>query len=424
MIAWHVYPLGFVGAPVWDDHPDEPASRLGQLTQWVDYAADLGVDTLSLGPVFASQTHGYDTVNHFRIDPRLGTEADFDRFLTAAHARGLKVLLDGVFNHVGSEHPIHQRALRRDAQACRQLRWSSGQPRTFEGHGNLIQLNHDEPSVARLVQDVLRHWLRRGVDGWRFDAAYATGPDFWAGVLPDVRAEFPASYFFGEVIHGDYAGFVARSGLDAVTQYELWKAIWSSIHDRNFFELSWTLGRHNSLLDSFTPVTFIGNHDVTRIATQLGEAGAAVALAILMTTGGSPHIYYGDEQGFTGAKHERFRGDDEIRPAFPATPDDLAPDGWWLYGLHRELIAIRRRYPWLARARVTNEQLTCQRYVYRAENPNDSADFLRVAVDVIDVGYPCATISDSRGAELFAFTGQPDCRRSAFSGRLERTSVA
>ena len=406
MIAWHVYPLGFAGAPVWGARvPDGPAPRLSWITAWVDYAADLGVDTLSLGPVFASRTHGYDTVDYFQIDARLGTEDEFDQFIATAHDHGLRVLIDGVFNHVGNEHPLYQRALQLDPEASGYFRWVDGHPQVFEGHGDLIALNHDAPCVVTLVQDVLRHWMRRGVDGWRLDAAYATGADFWARVLPDVRAEFPGSYFFGEVIHGDYVDFVKRSGVDSVTQYELWKAIWSSIHDRNFFELSWTMKRHAALLDSFTPVTFIGNHDVTRIASQVGQEGAAVALAILMTVGGSPHIYYGDEQGFVGVKEERFGGDDAIRPAFPHTPGELAPSGWWLFNLHQELIRVRRDRPWLERATCVAEVLENTRLTYRAERTDNPGEYIRVALDLTDASHPSVHITDGGNARLVTYQG-------------------
>ncbi len=128
----------------------------------------------------------------------------------------------------------------------------------------------------------------------------------------------------GEVIHGDYAGFVAASGLDAVTQYELWKAIWSALNDRNLYELAHALERHDGFLDRFVPLTFLGNHDVTRIASRLADPRhLGAALAVLLTCGGTPAIYAGDEQGFRGVKEEREGGDDAVRPEFPATPAGL-----------------------------------------------------------------------------------------------------
>ena len=103
-VLWHVYPLGFTGAPIRDAAEPAPAHRLPRLTAWLDYAVELGVSGLSLGPVFASQSHGYDSTDQFRVDPRLGTGQDLDDLLAACRRRGLRVVLDGVFNHVGDQH--------------------------------------------------------------------------------------------------------------------------------------------------------------------------------------------------------------------------------------------------------------------------------------------------------------------------------
>jgi cyclomaltodextrinase / maltogenic alpha-amylase / neopullulanase len=373
-VWWQVFPLGFVGAESEADPCAPLTHRLSHLQGWLDYAADLGVSGLALGPIFAASTHGYDTVDHFRIDPRLGDEADFDALVEAARARGLRILLDGVFNHVGRGHPAFQAVLRQGPGARQtewfRLTWPRGSSpgdepdyACFEGHRHLVTLNHDAPAVADLVAAVMSHWMDRGADGWRLDAAYAVPRHFWANVLPRLRAAHPDAYIVGEVIHGDYARIVQDTGMDAVTQYELWKAVWSALNDRNLFELAHAIERHNGYLDTFVPLTFVGNHDVTRIASRLtDERHLPHALAILLTCGGTPSIYAGDEQAFRGVKEERIGGDDAIRPAFPPTPSGLAPYGWPVYRLHQSLIALRRRHAWLHRARarrthLTNEQL-------------------------------------------------------------------
>ncbi len=372
-IWWHAYPLGFTGAPVDGPDPDSGVRRrLGRLTDWLDYVVELGCNGLLLGPVFASQTHGYDTLDHLVIDPRLGDDADWDALVAAARERGVRLVLDGVFNHVGRGHPRVRAALAAGpgTEAGRWVRWAgegdAAVPAVFEGHDQLVVLNHDEPEVARYVADVMSHWLARGADGWRLDAAYAVPPGFWESVLPGVRARHPQAWVLGEMIHGDYAEYVARSGIDSVTQYELWKAVWSSLADRNFFELAWALDRHRAFLEVFLPQTFVGNHDVTRIVDQVGDPRHAThALAVLMFVAGTPSVYSGDEQGFRGVKEERFGGDDAIRPEFPPTPHGLAPDGWGLYREHQRLIGFRRRHPWLVRAagrtvQVANEQLVLE----------------------------------------------------------------
>ncbi|KQU39205.1 MULTISPECIES: alpha-amylase family protein [unclassified Rhodococcus (in: high G+C Gram-positive bacteria)] len=350
VIWWQVYPLGFVGAEA--EAVDRTEHRLDRIEGWFDYLLELGCNGLALGPVFASETHGYDTVDHLRIDSRLGTDSDMDALIGAARAKGIRVLLDGVFNHVGRSHPQFVRAEQDgpDSDAGRWFRWKDGRPRTFEGHDLLVELNHDEPAVQEHVAQVMTHWLDRGVDGWRLDAAYAVSPAFWAAVLPRVREAHPDAWIVGEMIHGDYASYVRESGLDSITQYELWKATWSALKDANFFEFAHALGRHDELLPTFVPATFVGNHDVTRIASTLDDDDADIAAALLFFVAGTPTVYYGDEQGFHGIKEERVGGDDAIRPEFPATPDDLAPYGWPHYRRHQALIAMRRRFPWLHRA--------------------------------------------------------------------------
>ena len=125
-------------------------------------------------------------------------------------------------------------------------------------------------------------------------------------MLPSVRDSHPDAWFLGEIIHGDYAAYASDSRLDSVTQYQLWKAIWSSLNDRNFFELAWALDRHNQVLDGVMAQTFVGNHDVTRLASQLtDERHFGHALSVLLTVGGIPSVYYGDEQGFRGVKEQR-----------------------------------------------------------------------------------------------------------------------
>jgi cyclomaltodextrinase len=367
-IWWQVYPLGFAGA--------QKEASLNSTQQhglpgaaWLDYLLELGCNGLALGPIFASQTHGYDTVDFLRVDARLGDDADFDQLVQECQDRGIRLLLDGVFNHVGREHPRFVEALEQGlgSAAASWFRLHESDDGlvadNFEGHDQLVELNHNEPAVIDHIVEVMNAWLDRGIDGWRLDAAYAVPSEFWAAVLPRVRERHPEAWFVGEVIHGDYADYVQSSSLDSITQYELWKAIWSSLNDGNLFELGHTLGRHNELLNSFVPLTFVGNHDVTRIASMLtDERHIAHAVAVLLFVGGIPSIYYGDEQGFRGIKEERFGGDDAIRPEFPDDPKDLAADGWPTYRLHQQLVSLRRRHPWLTHAtsevlHLSNEQL-------------------------------------------------------------------
>ncbi|WP_278234822.1 alpha-amylase family glycosyl hydrolase [Isoptericola sp. AK164] len=417
---WHVYPLGFVGAPV---RPAEGADgtavvhRLGRIEAWLDHVVALGLNGLLLGPVFASSTHGYDTVDHLRVDPRLGDEADLQRLVDAAHARGVRVLLDGVFHHVGREHPA-VRALeaegpgspaaalfRVDRDAVDPATWRPGDPvpvAVFEGHDQLVALDHGSPAVEDLVVEAMTYWLDRGVDGWRLDAAYAVPPAFWARVLPRVRERHPEAWFTGEVIHGDLPGIVAASTVDSVTQYELWQGIWHAIADQNLFELAHALGRHAQFLRTFVPSTFVGNHDVTRIADAVGDRHVPHALAVLCTVAGTPSFYAGDELGLHGVKEERLGGDDAVRPELaerPPGPQDLSAEAAAVLAVTRELVALRRRRPWLRTAVTDVVQVANPTIVLRTARDADAV------VTVLHLGDDEVTVPAAGSRQVLAGTG-------------------
>ena len=371
VIWWHVYPLGFVGAErELTTEPGEP-HRLRRLVGWLDHLVSLGCNGLALGPVFTSGTHGYDTIDYFSIDPRLGTDEDFDALVAACRARGIRVLLDGVFNHDGERSPRVRAALAGGPGSAagswfRLHEDDEGRVHaaSFEGHGQLVAFDHGHPEVQDFVAGVMEHWLARGVDGWRLDAAYAVPASFWATVLPRVRARFPEAWFVGEMIHGDFAAYAAESGIDAITQYELWKAIWSALHDANLHELAWTLGRHAELLEHQVPLTFLGNHDVTRIASQVpDERHHGHAVALLGFLPGVPSVYYGDELGLRAVKEERAGGDDAIRPAMPGDPDEVPEARPEVTEVYRRVLGLRRRHPWLVDARVEATEVTNTRAV-------------------------------------------------------------
>lgn len=376
-IFWHVFPLGALGAPdTRDDEdplagPDGIAHRLPDLIGWLDHLLAIGCNALLLGPVFSSYSHGYDTLDHFSVDPRLGDEADLIELITACHERGIKVGLDGVFNHVGRGHAMVADRL--------------DDPSTtfFEGHSGLVNL--DYPAASPLVAEVLTYWSERGVDCWRMDAAYAMNPATWQTILPPVRESFPELYIFGEVIHGDYPAIVADSGFDSVTQYELWKATWSALNDANFYELDHALARHASFLETFIPQTFVSNHDVTRIASRLTDRRHLVhAVALLALVPGTPSIYYGDEDGFTGTKYERLGGDAEIRPQLPASPAELSELGRGLRARYQELFGFRRRHRWLHDAHLEVIKLTNTVLALRLTPREEAAAPVYLALNIGD----------------------------------------
>jgi cyclomaltodextrinase / maltogenic alpha-amylase / neopullulanase len=422
-IWWQLHPISFTGAEPTATAPPETAppetappetapaqtapaqtvppgaehgavvSRLPTIEAWLDYVIDLGCNGLSLGPVFASESHGYDTVDHYRIDPRLGTDADFGHLAAQCREHGIRLMLDGVFNHVGRGFAPFQDVLAHGRSSAYAswfvIDFDADGPdgfgyADFEGNRNLVALNHAEPAVRDYVTGVMRHWLDRGASGWRLDAAYAVPSAFWHTVTDRVRGDHPGAWLVGEVLQGDYVEAVRDGGLDSVTQYELWKAIWSSLNDQNFFELAWALGRHNDFAAAFLPLTFVGNHDVTRIASRLDDPRHLPhALAVLFTVAGTPSVYAGDEQAFRGVKYDRAGGDAAVRPMFPASPEGLPPDGWATYRLHQDLIGLRRRHPWLARAATEVLTLQNETFGYLAASP-DGGSRLAVLLNVSD----------------------------------------
>jgi cyclomaltodextrinase / maltogenic alpha-amylase / neopullulanase len=394
VVWWHAYPLGFVGAEKTLEQVEGVAHRLPRLEAWLDHLISLGANGLLLGPVFASATHGYDTIDYFRIDPRLGDDADFDGLVAACRERGVRLLLDGVFNHAGRDFPPVAQALREgpgsEAADWVSALYDNGGMITadyFEGHDTLVTINHRSPRVQAYVRDVMLHWLRRGIDGWRFDAAYAVPPDFWSAVLPQVREEFGDAWFVGEMIHGDYVAYVERSGLDSVTEYELWKAVWSSLDSANLHELDWTLRRHAGFIEHFVPMTFLSNHDVTRVASQVRDRRhLSHAVALLSFLPGIPSVYHGDEFGLEGIKQDRPGGDDAVRPELPAERGLFENPHPEVEEIYRRVIGLRRRNPWLVDAVTAVERVTNEHLVVRSRARSGQA-VLALALNLTDAPY-------------------------------------
>jgi cyclomaltodextrinase len=265
----------------------------------------------------------------------------------------------------------------------------------------LVKLNHANPSVLDWAVDVARYWVDRGVDAFRLDAAYALSPAFVAAFADRVRELRPDLFLVGEVIRGDYERTVREMHLSTVTQYELWKAIWSSLNDGNFFELAHALQRHAEFLQHFPPWTFVGNHDTTHIATQLSHRRhLGHALAVLFTVPGIPAVYAGDEQGALGRKYDRAGGDAEIRRPLAFRPRELAGDSLDIWRLHRDLITVRRARPWLATGTLSVTRVDNRTIMYEVRA---SAGRAVVALSTDDKAVRCKAPPD-----LIPVAGHPD----------------
>ncbi|HEC24241.1 MAG TPA: alpha-amylase, partial [Chloroflexi bacterium] len=190
-IFYHIHPLGFFDAPPVNDRSSAPVPRLAELRRWYDHIAGLGVTAIYFGPLFESLTHGYDTVDYFQVDRRLGDIALLRQIVDELHGRGVRVILDGVFNHTGREFFAFQ-DIRRNGRASRYQDWyfinwaadsDYGDGFAYEYWADdrgLPRLNLDNPNVRAYFFEVARMWLGDvGVDGWRLDVAYEIGPSFW-----------------------------------------------------------------------------------------------------------------------------------------------------------------------------------------------------------------------------------------------------
>ena len=363
-IFYHVYPLGLCGAPARNDFAAPPVERLEQLTGWLGHIRGLGCNALYLGPVFESTAHGYDTADFWHLDRRLGTDEALKRFVAASHAAGIRVVLDGVFNHVGRDFWAF-----RDVQANGQgsayrdwfagLRFDgrspNGDPFTYEGwhgHFDLVKLNLANPAVREHLFGAVESWIRDfDIDGLRLDAADVVDLDFQRELAALCRRLKPDFWLFGEVVHGDYRRWANPQTLDSTTNYEAYKGLYSSLVDRNYFEIAYALNRQFGPAGVYAGLplfNFVDNHDQDRVASHLGETRLLYPLYLMLfTMPGVPSIYYGSEWGLMG---RRKHGDDSpVRPAIdlaagpglgaePALADAIAK----LAGIRTGSAALRR----------------------------------------------------------------------------------
>ncbi len=361
---YHVYPLGFCGAPERNDFSSPPSPRLERLGGWLDHFAKLGVNALYLGPLFESTSHGYDTADYRRVDRRLGDNATLSALSAELHRRGIRLVLDGVFHHVGRDFWAF-RDLLAQGQASPYRDWFCGvdfRARSplgdpflydnWEGHAELVKLNAGNPQVRAHLLEAVEGWIREfHLDGLRLDVAYLLEEGFLRELAERCRALNPDFWLLGEVIHGDYRRWLAPGLLDSVTNYECYKGLYSSHNDRNYFEIAYSLNRQfgeRGLYRDLPLYNFADNHDVDRVATSLREPAHLYPLyCLLFTMPGVPSLYYGSEWGITGARSagsdQALRPSLELETVARESPNrELAPAITRLARLRADSRALRR----------------------------------------------------------------------------------
>ena len=328
-VFYQIYPLGFCGAPFENDGVLE--HRILKVNDWIPHIEKLGANAIYFSPVFESDTHGYNTRDYSKIDTRLGTNEDFQSVCKNLHKAGIKVVLDGVFNHVGRGFWAFQDVLEK--------RWDSPYKDWFhisfdgnsnyndglwyegwEGNYDLVKLNLRNEDVIQHIFSCIKGWVEEfDIDGLRLDVAYCLDHDFLRRLRSFCGGLKPDFFLVGETLHGDYNQWMNDSMLHSVTNYECYKGLYSSFNSMNMFEINhsllrqfgpdnWTLYKGKHLL------SFVDNHDVTRVASILSnENHLPLIYALAFGMPGIPCVYYGSEWGAKARKEE---GDPALRACF------------------------------------------------------------------------------------------------------------
>ena len=328
-VFYQIYPLGFCGAPFENDGEEKP--RILKVIDWIPHIVKLGADAIYFSPVFESDTHGYNTRDFKKIDCRLGNNDDFAKVCKELHKEGIKVVLDGVFNHVGRGFWAFQDVLaNREGSKDREWfhinfggnsnyndgLWYEG----WEGNYDLVKLNLRNEEVVQHIFDAVRSWVSEfDIDGLRLDVAYCLDKDFLKRLrqfTDSLKEEF---FIVGETLHGDYKQWANNEMCHSVTNYECYKGLYSSFNSMNMFEICHSLARQYgpeewTLYKGMHLLSFVDNHDVTRIASNLSnEKHLPLIYALAFGMPGIPCVYYGSEWG---AKADKSEGDPALRACF------------------------------------------------------------------------------------------------------------
>lgn len=339
-VVYQIYPLGLCGAPLQNDA--QPAHRLRRVLDWVPHIRALGADTVLFNPLFESDAHGYDTRDYNKVDTRLGDADDLKAVCGAIHKAGMRVMLDGVFNHAGrgfwAFRDVQEKKWDSPYKDWFHLDFGGNTPyqdgfwyEGWEGCYELVKLNLHNPAVREYLFDAIAGWVRDyDIDGLRLDVAYCLDLDF-LGALRGFTAQLKPDFaLVGETLHGDYNRWMNDHACHSVTNYECYKGLYSSFNTGNMHEIAYSLNRQFGaepwcLYTGKHLLNFADNHDVTRVASILQDKNELRPLyGLLFGMPGTPAVYYGSEWGATGEKQD---GDPALRPAFE-TPEENELTAW------------------------------------------------------------------------------------------------
>ncbi len=379
-LFYHLYPLGLLGlAKVSDYHKER---HFMELEPWLLHMQDLSVTALYIGPLFKSKTHGYDTTDYFQIDPRLGTNDDFKHFVQRAHELGIKVVVDGVFNHCGKDFFAFKDLLEK-REYSEYKDWfyvdfnrssPSGESFYFEAwHGfyELVKFNLDNPNVKNYLFSAIKYWIEEfEIDGIRLDCADCLSFDFLRDLRLLVDSLKEDFWLMGELIHGDYSRWIKPDLLDSSTNYELHKGLYNAHNDYNYFEIAHTIKRQFDpqwgLYKDFYLYNFVDNHDVDRLASKLNrKEDLKNVYVLLFGLLGIPSIYYGSEYAIEGKKTNG--SDDPLRPKLELA--ELEEND--ITKLIRLLGSLKKEYKALSYGRYDELYLTNRQYAFLRTYENE-----------------------------------------------------
>jgi len=374
-VIYQIFPARFatskqISDNAWYQVPIGPKTNLkGDLRgiiQRLPYIRDLGVDVIYMTPIFRSaSSHKYDTIDYYTIDPSFGTEDDLIELVGKAHAMGLRVVLDGVFNHTSPEFFAFADLVKHQEKSPYRnwyyvdkfpLRRLPGlhNYKCFGYFWGMPKVNLQCPEAAQYFTDVALYWLRKaGIDGWRLDVADEIAHSFWRGFRQAVKAEFPDALIVGEIWH-HAPDFLEGDQWDSVMNYPFYRSVLDfaaegSISASRFLG---NLGfqRGNTHAAAYPLLwNLIGSHDTARILHLCGENKRRhkLAAALQLLLPGMPMIYYGDEVGMTGGP------DPDCRRGM--LWDDARRDKDMLCWYHR-LLRLRRDFPGILDGRIIREE--------------------------------------------------------------------
>ena len=405
-VIYNIYPLGFCGAPKYNDF--ELSYRLDKLYDFIPHFKEMGVNTILFNPVFESTKHGYDTIDYKKIDSRLGDNASFKRLCDTLHKNGIRILLDGVFNHVGRDF-FAFKDIQEYGMGSIYCSWFNnirfdrqspyGDHFSYEGwagHYDLVKLNLSNGYVVEYLLDAVSYWIDEfGVDGLRLDAANCIDLNFFKQLKRLCVSKKPDFWMFGEIVGGDYNRWANPEALDSVTNYDVYKALYSCHNDRNYFEFAHSLDRQFGdwgIYKKLYLYNFADNHDVTRLASILRDKALLKNVyTMLYTMPGAPSIYYGSEYGIEG-RVERGSDDDVRRPLDLTALEN--PD-LELYKHIRKLGKIRHSLTALQNGQYKNETIQLEHLCYSMHTDgqkvyillNQNTDWRRIGFNTGFNGY-------------------------------------